>query len=81
MKNADASRGIVPQFDKLNKFLADNKLPAIDTVSKYIQYLKDGNISTLGVPGLSVQAGKETKIIEARAMVAGNICLNATYAI
>jgi len=30
---------------------------------------------------LKLQNGKETKFLEARAMIAGNICLNLTYAI
>ncbi|MBC7498302.1 hypothetical protein H7170_01535 [Candidatus Gracilibacteria bacterium] len=73
-------KGIAGQVEKLNIFLKNNKQPETD-ITKYTNYLKSGNIADLGVPGLQLQEGKGTKVFEARARIAGNLCLNRTHGI
>lgn len=42
------SHGIKSQLKKLNVFLLTNEKPVV-TLSQYVQYLKDGDITKLGV--------------------------------
>ncbi|MDD3794182.1 MAG: hypothetical protein PHI37_05180 [Candidatus Gracilibacteria bacterium] len=78
LKSSHESRAIQNQLDKLNKFLGKKGNVSLE---QYKSYLVSGNIDDLKVSGLKLQKGKETRFLEARAMVAGNVCLNATYAI
>lgn len=73
--------GIRSQFDKLNEFLKKHQKTQIDDIQKYVDYLKTGDISKLGVPELQLQDGKGTKVFEGRAMVAGNVCMNRMHGI
>lgn len=78
LNSSDSSRAIVNQLSKLNKFLGNRwnvNLP------NYKTYLVSWKIEDLWVKWLKLQDWKETRFLEARAMVAWNICLNATYAI
>lgn len=79
LKSAHESRAIKNQLGKLNEFLSKHgkKVEEAD----YIKFLKSWNLEDLKVPWLKIQKGKETRFLEARAMVAWNVCLNATYAI
>lgn len=75
--------GVEQQLNKLNEFIRANKGQDVSVVSKenYIKYLAYGDINMLGVPGLELQTGKEPKVFEGRAMIAGNVCLNRLYGI
>lgn len=73
--------GIKSQFDKLNTFLEKNGKAKIENIQKYVDYLKTGEIGKLGVPELQVQKGKEMRVFEGRAMVAGNVCMNRMHGI
>lgn len=79
--NDSGKGGIRSQFDKLNAFLKENNKTQIDGIQKYVDYLKTGYISKLGVPELQLQDGKGTKVFEGRAMVAGNVCMNRMHGI
>ena len=48
LKTVHASHGIKSQFEKLNIFLFKNEKPIV-TLVQYVQYLKDGDITKLGV--------------------------------
>ncbi len=67
------------QYEKLVTWLWESKWTI--NLEKYSEYLKDGKIGRLGVPGLQIQEGKGTKIFEGRAMVAGNVCMNRMHGI
>jgi|GEM_PF-3582125 len=74
-------RGIQGQVKKLNKFLTDNNINKTVSAFDYVSYLKSGNVNDLKIPELHPQEGKGTKVFEARAMIAGNVCLNRTHGI
>jgi hypothetical protein len=74
-------KGIQGQVDKLNKFLKNNGISTEVKQDQYVAYLKSANIADLHVSGLELQADKWTKVFEARAMIAGNVCLNRTHGI
>lgn len=80
LKSAHESRGITVQLGKLNAFLESNKKGSV-SLEQYKNYLVDWDLSQLWIDGLKAQEWKGTKIIEARAMVAGNVCMNRVYAI
>lgn len=80
LKSAHESRGVKVQLDKLNAFLALNWKDKV-SLENYKNYLVDWDLTKLWVDWLQLQAGKETKFVEARAMVAGNVCMNRVYAI
>jgi GH24 family phage-related lysozyme (muramidase) len=74
-------KGISEQVKLLNGFLASNDRGSV-TVDEYVAYLKTGKIEEFqSVKGLQLQEGKGTKVFEARAMIAGNVCMNRTYGI
>lgn len=74
-------KAILGQVGKLNEFLRANKITQEVSPENYIKYLKSDNIANLWVPWLMLQPGKGTKVFEARAMIAGNICMNRTHGI
>jgi hypothetical protein len=78
LKSSHESRAINTQVTKLNKYLWDKWNVSLE---QYKTYLVSWKIEDLNVLWLKLQDGKETKFLEARAMVAWNVCLNATYAI
>jgi hypothetical protein len=73
------------QVDKLNTFLKDNTkkwetAPTV-TLEQYVTYLKTGKIEALWVKWLTEQDRKGAQVFEARAMIAGNVCMNRTHGI
>lgn len=76
LANTVTNKGIRHQLDNLNVFAKANI-----TIEQYVSYLTTGDLSRLGVAGLQVQIGKEPKVFEGRAMIAGNVCLNRLYGI
>lgn len=76
--NTTESKGLGAHLAGLNTFLAGKATVNMD---QYIAYLASGDITKLGVPGLNVQPGKEPKVFEGRAMIAGNVCLNRLYGV
>ena len=81
LNSSHESRWIKNQLNKLNWFLAINGIDKKISLDEYKDYLISWDINKLWVERLKLQNGKETKFLEARAMIAGNICLNLTYAI
>lgn len=80
INSSHESRWIKTQLKKLNEFLFANHKNIV-TLEQYKNYLISWDLKDLWVEWLQLQPGKETKFLEARAMIAGNICLNLTYAI
>lgn len=81
LNSSDESRWIQNQLKKLNNFLHKNNITKSITLEEYKNFLVEWKISILWVERLKLQSWTETKFLEGRAMVAGNICLNLTYAI
>lgn len=79
-KSIANNHGIDKEVKNLNTFakLSGDK---VITKAEYITYLKTGDIAPLAqkVPGLALQDGKDTKVFESRAMIAGNACANRSY--
>lgn len=50
-------------------------------MDQYKKYLVSGDMADLGVSGLQAQSGKDPKVFEGRAMIAGNVCLNRLHGI
>ena len=72
--------GITKQVEALNVFLKQHAKSEV-TTAQYVQFLKDGNVKSLGVEGLTTQAGKTTQVFEGRSMIAGNVCMNRIHGI
>lgn len=85
--NNSSKNSIKNQLEKLNNFLKDNSINQKVDLLSYKNYLSTGDIKDLKdienkeIVWLNVQPWKETKVVEARAMIAWNVCLNLTYAI
>jgi hypothetical protein len=73
--------GIEAQVVKLNTFLKSQGINTAINTAKYVEYLKNGDITKLWVPRLGIQEGKWTKVFEGRAMIAGNVCMNRIFGI
>jgi hypothetical protein len=69
------------EANKLKTFLQDIDPKITINSEKYTEYLKTWNIQVLWVEGLSLQAGKDTKYFEGRAMIAWNVCMNRMHGI
>lgn len=76
LSNTSEKRGVQKNLEDLN-----SQLKLDIKMNQYVAYLASGKIEDLGVPGLVLQPGKEPKIFEGRAMIAGNVCLNRLYGI
>lgn len=76
LSNTSEKSGVQKNLKDLN-----SQLKLDIKMNQYITYLASGKIKDLGVPGLILQPGKEPKVFEGRAMIAGNVCLNRLYGI
>jgi hypothetical protein len=73
--------GINAQVEKLNTFLKTHNKGSI-TQQEYVQFLKTGELSSFNsAEWFTLQSEKWTRVIEGRAMVAGNVCMNLMYTI
>lgn len=82
IKNTIDSKGVYAQLNKLNAYIKNNIPTATDIdMITYTAYLSTGEPANLGVEGLALQPGREAKIFEGRAMIAGNVCMNKIYGI
>ncbi|MDD2892140.1 MAG: hypothetical protein PHQ95_04190 [Candidatus Gracilibacteria bacterium] len=78
LANTSEKKAVQYQLDKLNSLIQGK---GVVTMDAYISYLISGDINILGVSGLSLQPGKESRVFEGRAMIAGNVCLNRLFGI
>ena len=73
--------GIQEQVDRLNTFLKLNTKWSI-LIQEYVAFLKTGDIASFQwITWLQLQTGKNTRIFEWRAMIAGNVCMNRLHGV